>query len=108
MTFKFVTCKISYAVSNYLRFIIRLTSFFFSEAYYGYKKEDIVKHSDDWLTRDACPHDALFFFHCKAQFKCMIYIISFFHPYCLLDSDNGGQTEEADAFDEGEVLLCFE
>ena len=49
-----------------------------------------------------------FFSIVRHSFKCMIYIISFFHPYCLLDSDNGGQTEEADAFDEGEVLLCFE
>jgi len=77
--------------------------------YYGYKKEDIVKLTDDstnprlmptrqnmlgamrWLVRDASPHDALFFHY----------------------SGHGGQTkdldgDEADGFDEVIYPMDFE
>ena len=32
----------------------------------------------------------------------------FFSSLLFVRFGHGGQTEEADAFDEGEVLLCFE
>ena len=63
-----------------------------------------------WLVRDACPNDALFF-HCKPVQLYNIHTFFFEKKFLLLlDSGHGGQTkdldgDEADGFDEGEVLL---